>query len=246
MDIPSVPCDLFTWAWGEPQDPSITKIGGVPFMDESDPWPCDGEGHPMAFVTQINFEDSTDLVGTLPANLLLFFSKVEASRANDAYLDYSDDPASYCFRWVDPASVAVPLRSSRWDPLGLWPLHGCIYRSFDVPSLDYWVRAWEDGDWPKDPIYAHAFPPAIWRGTKIGGVPHWEQAGDLGMTPPCGRFLCQILSDNSVEAYPYIGKASVSDLEQTRRWRERRLVFGDVGSAYLFLVNGRIHFCSQS
>lgn len=242
---PRVPCDLFTWAWGEPEDRTITKVGGIPFMDEADPWPCDGKGNPMGFVTQINFEDSTDLVGELPGKILLFFSQVEVVRNDRAYLDYSEAPTSYCFKWIDPDLVAAPLRSSTSDPLRLWPLHGCIYRSFDVPPLDYWSRAFADHDAPADSIYENGFPPAIWWSTKIGGVPHWEQGEDLGMTPPSGTFLCQILSDRSEERYPYIGKSSFSASEQAVRLH-RGLVLGDVGSAYLFLVDGSIHFCSQS
>jgi hypothetical protein len=239
------PCDLFTWAWGQPTDPTITRIGGVPYTDESEPWPHDGNGDPMGFVMQINFQDSMDLFGELPGDIMLFFCELGAPDDSNVFLAYSDEPSSYCVKWINSAAVAAPRRCVVPNPLDLWPLHGYIYRSFDVPELDYWVRQHQEPAGRM--ISADAgFPPAIWWGTKIGGVPHWEYGEGPAMMPQGGRFLCQMISDRATVTHPFIGNRKFFKPRSGGWHWNRRLCIGDVGSAYFFLVGEETYFCSQS
>lgn len=250
---PHTPCDLVVWAWAAGDDPMRTRIGGVPFMDQSAPWPEDDEGRPMGFVSQINFEDSLDLVGKLPGKILLFFCRIMTS-GSDVYLNYSESYDSYRFIWVDPRTVRRPRTKVVSNPLDLWPLHGVLHRTFDVPKLDRNTRENAREDLSKDPLYQNAWPPAIWWGTKIGGVPYWEQGRDLGMTPAGGRFIGQVLSDHHALSgpHPYLNCPEPFALNSHYETRRRRLCIGDAGSAYFYLTknkpeySGGIYFCSQA
>jgi hypothetical protein len=238
-----LPCDLFCWGCGEPALPEATKIGGLPFLDRSMPWPHDDQDRPMGFVCQINFQDSLDLCGELPGDVLLFFSKVSVSDPEHVYLAFDQSPTTHALRWVRVAEVSEPLREVPGSGLDLWPLHGVIHRSFDVPTLDYWFRSELGETLDRDPLYNEAFPPAIWWSTKIGGTPHWEQGVDLGLRPHKGVFLAQILSDRAILGVPdpYLLRPKRFPKDQPWPARSRRLRIGDMGSAYFFLVEGDIH-----
>jgi hypothetical protein len=70
----AVPVDIFVFAEGEPPDPFVTKIGGVPYRPSAKAWPVLSDGQLMTFVGQICFADSFDLTGELPGAVLLVFS----------------------------------------------------------------------------------------------------------------------------------------------------------------------------
>lgn len=241
---PGVPCDVFTWAWGEPENPAITKIGGIPYFDCDDEWPIDFQGKPMGFVCQVNFQDSFDLVGKLPGDVLLFFSSIYTSSSGKRVgLDFFvDAPTSFHCRWAKSGSVRNLRTSVPNSGYDLWPLHGVIHRTFDVPSRDR--SAIDETERNASPIY-EGNPPAIWWATKIGGVPRWEQgqfAGERGDNVP---FLCQVTSDRSRwEHDPYINHPN--ELTEIEDDANRRLTIWDEGSAYMFFVNGKIDLCGQS
>ncbi|MEX0726324.1 MAG: DUF1963 domain-containing protein [Planctomycetaceae bacterium] len=245
-DFEKIPCDVFAWAWGEPADRTMTKIGGVPYMDQSDCWPLDDEGRPMAFVMQVNFEDSLDLVGDLPANLLLVFSKVYHRGRYIALECDPDREESCCFKWVDPQDVQWPLEKVLPTPLDLWPLHGHIFRTFDVPSLDLMNRSKWDSAVSEHPLYQNALPPAIYLATKIGGVPHWAQGQDCDISPRKSRFLCQLASDGSADGHVYIGNLKPIEWEERENIYSHWLRFGDVGSLYVFRKKGKTVFRLQA
>ena len=71
---PAVPVDIFIMADGEPNNRHATKIGGLPYRPARMEWPTSLDGTPMSFLAQIDFADSTDLVGELPGDVLLVFT----------------------------------------------------------------------------------------------------------------------------------------------------------------------------
>lgn len=65
--------DIFVFSEGEPADRSATKCGGIPYWERASPWPTNSDGQALIFLGQINFSQSTDLVGKTPGNLLTIF-----------------------------------------------------------------------------------------------------------------------------------------------------------------------------
>lgn len=70
----SVPADFFVWAVGEPSKPWLTCLGGSPWREADKPWPRDADGIPLAFLGQICFVDSLDVLPEPPPKpVALFF-----------------------------------------------------------------------------------------------------------------------------------------------------------------------------
>ncbi len=231
-----VPCDVFVWAWGLPQDRTLTRIGGVPFRPADRPWPRDSEGRLMGFVAQINFTDSLDLVPNLPGDILVVFAKISFSDGKYFCFEFDElIPSTVTLEWYRADEVTDPLKVSPETTCELWPLHGVIHRTCDYPDRDYEAMESRGIDVDSDPIYADAFPPAILRGTKIGGVPRWEQ-GDCGLK---GSFFCQLSSDLSYIFLPepYLGHEQQIPSDQLSATDNRRLGICDQGTMYL-LVDG--------
>lgn len=72
---PCVASDVFVWANTEIEDrPWLTRIGGTPWRPKGKAWPQDDNGVPMAFLGQICFADSMDILPCkLPGEVALFF-----------------------------------------------------------------------------------------------------------------------------------------------------------------------------
>jgi len=72
---PSVTADVFVWADTQVRDrPWLTRIGGRPWRPKGKPWPRDENGVPLAFLGQICFVDSTDILPfKLPGEVALIF-----------------------------------------------------------------------------------------------------------------------------------------------------------------------------
>src|SRR5262245_1554009 len=74
-DLPEpVPADWCLWNAGEGPHGQMTKAAGLPYRPRGLKWPA-FEGRPLAFLGQFCFADSLDLVGDLPAPILLVFSQ---------------------------------------------------------------------------------------------------------------------------------------------------------------------------
>lgn len=185
---PPVPCDLFLWGRGEGPDPRMTRIGGVPWFPRTQPWPMAG-GAPMAFVAQFNFEDSVDIVGETPAEVLLLFT------ADPARLQGVEPPRMQLV-WV-PARLDDPLDASSMPD-----------RAPSVPFEAFGARL-RTADHPKAWGLSHDIPevvdesawklPTLW-GTKIGGVP-FTSRGNL-MEAPDG-YLCQLVTAEPAGSGPW-------------------------------------------
>jgi hypothetical protein len=72
---PSVPSDVFVWADAQPWErPWLTRIGGRPWRPKGKAWPRDDDGVPLAFLGQICFADSADILPfKLPGEVALIF-----------------------------------------------------------------------------------------------------------------------------------------------------------------------------
>lgn len=112
---PPKPSDVFILGIGEPPYRDWTKIGGLPFWPRGRAWPHSDRDLPLPFLAQFDFRDSKDIVGDLPADILLLFgdkrspSKVVAKWQSSKYSgplvqpeDMPIAPTSPCFygvRW---------------------------------------------------------------------------------------------------------------------------------------------------
>jgi uncharacterized protein DUF1963 len=214
--------DVFVWARGEPPDPAMTKIGGVPYRPRSLAWPQDEGGNPLRFTAQLCFADSRDIVADLPGDVLLIFGDDDALLA---------DPEDLVFEWSslgiqDVASEAP--QPTTGEPLT--PYYGIIHRTEDWPDApaqfpDRYRNRW-----------ASPWLLSVFEGTKIGGIP----SGIQGQPTIGGRFLAALGSISaSYSAYPVINApeppgSSPGDL-----------MIGDMGSLYLFLDrHGRV--CAEA
>jgi len=244
---PGLMTDVFVWAWGEPHNPASTKIGGVPLFPESLQWPQESTGKPFCFVAQFNFSDSKDLVPDLPGDVLLIFCPESSSKhprtgKKRTHLTIEES----VFLFADSQSKKLHAKDQMPETdMELWPLHGHIYRSSDHPEL--YAKYVEPHQSVVGGMYCD--PPAILRGTKIGGEPTWEQEEPSWMRKKSiwmrkkskRRFLCQLLSDRAEvkEPDPYIGHEEKFD--NARDTRQHRLEIFDLGFLYLFWDGKKIH-----
>ena len=87
------PTDQVFFVAGEPAERSVTKVAGLPYRAAGVPWPLTDDGRPMTFLAQFCFDESRDLVGGLPGDVLLIFAE-----DRQAYLSNPYD-SSLCFEW---------------------------------------------------------------------------------------------------------------------------------------------------
>lgn len=245
-NLPAIPTDVFVFAKGEPSNRSVTKIGGLPFWPKRKNWPTGNAGKPMSFVAQFCFTDSMDLFDSLPGEILLVF-------ADGIYgKDWTEgDVGALRFEWVNGSESSlvetkdIPL--ARWD---LLPVYGEIHRTKDYMTELSVQSALKEA-------YKMWYCIAIAEGTKIGGMPRWIQ--DADEIP--GRFLCALGSVHPVyqtdgiipRPYPFTNfqgplvrcRGGFRAAEEEIR-RNRLLMWGDVGSLFLFLDDtNRIHWTTQ-
>jgi len=69
-----VPFDAFAWSRQRSNDPFTTRLGGKPFRMKGAPWPKDSDGNPLAFLGQICFRDSLDVLQcSLPGDVACIY-----------------------------------------------------------------------------------------------------------------------------------------------------------------------------
>lgn len=218
----ALPTDIFVMGFGEPDDPSCTKVGGRPFWPVGVPWPVADNGSPLHFVAQFNFADSADLIGEDIAKRVLV---ILSSMGTDWM--YHDD--SLTFHWVNrmvepDRTIAVP--STNGDA---GPFFGAIYRGFDYPDDEAHHAAY-------DKVESVPWKISLLSATKIGGMPTFEQSEF-----ECeGRFLCQLSSIQAAPnvAWPWVNREESLGLEFGPGGiydKHHRMTIGDMGSAYFFI-----------
>lgn len=227
---PAAATDVLVWALGEPAERAATKVGGLPYRPAGHPWPTGYEGQPSAFVAQICFADSRDVLCTtrgkqldLPGDVLLLFSPDKSG-----VWDGDDEtPGSLQFEWwplgLDRLATSTDVPVQPWTGTlsgTITPCHAHLHRSTDHPGLR-----------PDHPIAAFEEPDrlCVFEGGKIGGIPFYIRNEE----PRPGVFLGAIGSINpDGDTCPLLNVASRSDGDADELGN--CLHFGDLGSLYLF------------
>ena len=111
-----IPSEVFTFSIGEPEDPTATKIGGVPFRQRDKPWP-QYSGYDYRFLAQFNFRHSRDLVGETPEELLLIFA--------------SEDFCDIHLEWTSLEIDPLPRGADIPSPEPMVNCHAIPYRTID-------------------------------------------------------------------------------------------------------------------
>lgn len=227
----AVPCDIFLWGIGEPPDRRLTRVGGVPWLPKSIPWPTFGDTA-GTFLCQFDFRDSKDLHGqlagtSLPGDLLLVF----VADCNSAMTGEAEDLQ---FVWVSADEVDVytqddvPAGAPSFEFVTAW---GARFRSKDMPSQ--WETAYKIAKRTK--IMKLCSLPVLWA-TKIGGVPHDSQ-NNLDAPPP--GYLCQLVSIQAgLSTWPWIDHEQplADDFGGDGIYADKhRLMIGDMGELTLFM-----------
>ncbi len=230
----AIPCDLFVWGTGQPPNPRMTRIGGIPWLPKRTPWPVIGDVV-TTFLCQFNFNDSRDLLGQrvageLPGDILLIFVAEEAS------LLYADEN-HLRFVWVSEAetdivtAADVPSPTAGFEFVTAW---GARYRTKDLPAQWEYV----EHTFPEDFLGGNAWKLPVWWGTKIGGVPYHSQEC---LTEAPADYLCQLVSVQAGESrWPWVDHETPFEFDlATGRFemyqRENSLMIGDMGELTFFL-----------
>ncbi len=141
------PTDQLFFVAGEPAERSVTKVAGLPYRAAGLPWPLTDDGRPMTFLAQFCFDESRDLVGELPGDVLLIFAE-----DRQAYLP---NPYDSSLRF-------------EWHHLGLRDL----IRAEEIPDVDWKLRPYFGVLHRTDDEDLEGTPGGQ---TKIGGQPAWIQ-----------------------------------------------------------------------
>lgn len=200
---PTVPCDIFTIASGEPPVRTATKFGGIPYRPAGAPWPTTAEGKPYLFGFQFCFTESMDISPSLPGDILLVFLK-------DEYLVTGEDDF-LIFEWQQLTNS--PLLMDSECPAPRWPyFHGycCRIRSFDfvdIATISTEYRRLTDSiseTLENEPMQTLlATTAARFGGIKIGGLPAWHCDPEDGGLTQDTRLLCSFGSIFPRDGVPY-------------------------------------------
>jgi hypothetical protein len=226
----TVPTDVFVFGKGESLRPDCTKVGGRPYWPADRPWPTNAEGAPFHFLAQFNFADSRDLFADLTGDVLLLL-------AEDVD-NYLWEPDRIRLEWL-PLGLHPASRFDFSESVGAvkaGPFYGVIFRSADYPDA---VSTAYDLD------VDQSYNLPILNGTKIGGIPHFIQGGDVSS----GEFLCQL---GSIQAapdvpFPWVNQALPLGLTFDDRGiygPENSMVFDDMGTIYIFRKKDGTVACS--
>lgn len=223
---PGVATDLIVWGMGEPAEPYLTKVGGIPYRPADVPWPGLDDEDPMTFFAQFCFADSRDLLPVAPPGdvMLVFFRDEESG--------YDEDEEAIRIEWYD-LGLPNPVTARKCPKPGfpVPKLYGALHRTKEYPGANPIFR--NEGH---NGFYYFATTQA----SRIGGETHFIQ------DDPRGRgesLLCTLSSlEPSKGAHPFLNHPR----PLTERQREKMtFLFGDVGCLY-FLIDkkGRVRVAS--
>lgn len=117
-----VPCDIFLWRQAKSDRRDGTRIGGLPYRPSGQAWP-DFEGEPFAFIGQIDFSLSKDLVPEIPGDILLYFM-LESTWSN-VHIEWQKKTA-------EPMAASEECHLPNQQIL---ECEGHRFRTFDYPNL---------------------------------------------------------------------------------------------------------------
>lgn len=227
-----IPMDVFVMADGEPEQRGVTKLGGLPYRPADEPWPQNAQGNPLLFVAQMNFADSTDLVGKLPADLLLVFADWQEGRIEDVHFEWQPWTRS---ELIDAGSIPA-------HPGTFAGCYGTRLRTMNFPAAEQ-VDSSPHAQCHGRDVHGDYLVPA-YQATQIGRSPFWLQGVEEDLP---GEVICTISSvqPQPDAAHPWVNRAapvpllSVSDDEH---WR-----IADMGCLYISLdETGQLHWRLQS
>lgn len=239
IGLPVVCADVFVWNFGEPENRSTTKTGGLPYWPKNRPWPTNPDREPLIFLAQFNFKDSTDLVGETPGDILLLF----LDPSTDSFSLWPEDKLSFFWQDVEDSPALVKPPDLPKQECGIAPCWGSLFRTHewgDMYSLD-------------EEVLFEIQELLVYEATKIGGEPLFIQEEPENLP---GRHLCTLASLNpgrdEEKPYPFINtERSFEELEAD--WDKGIGVdtsvetgfamFGDGGSLYIFMdEKGRLSY----
>lgn len=207
----AIPADYFVFASGEAPHRAMTKLGGVPFLPASMPWPR-RRGTVGDFYAQLSFVDSKDLLPSLPGDVLLVF------RFHDLPDVTSWHEELYDFVWVDSSErrLIAPTdvqRSQTCADGDTWAtMHGYRVRTFDDPGQLDLLHAKQIDD-----MFL-----LTGKATKVGGAPNDCQSICPPEVPADYRFLGQLTA-----VWPTVGMPFPAvDREAPLDTQEERFVSG--------------------
>ena len=160
--------------WPEPEV-GAAKLGGLPDMPESTPWPTTAAGEPMDFLAQVRLDDGPALPGLPEAGSILFFSGTDDPPENVEHALIYVDAATPVARTERPDGPRFD-HSKDYNPLPLrWT------PSFEIPRTGRYFHT-PDGEEVSDSelqraLHAAAFahsgePPKSYEAmTTFGGWP---------------------------------------------------------------------------
>lgn len=232
MPVPPLTAvDVLLPAAGEPKRPEASKIGGTPYRG-SRPWPRDRFGKPMQFFGQLCFADSKDIlamevVASLPGDVLLIFRE-----DSDELIWSEHDGAELFFEWEQAGSLSQRQAGELESvPPPSESFHFHRLRSVESDSRTNLEIAGRDIE-----VCGH------WHSCKVGGNPIWVQSEDEA--DDLGVFIAAFVSLQSTETkQPLVNLTNAP--EATEPYCKDLLMFGDMGTLYLFWDGSRVRWLMQ-
>jgi hypothetical protein len=194
----------------------------------------------MTFLGQVCFADSKDIIGGLPGDVLLLFGKASFS-SYSGWGPAAWDPDSQELIYLEwqrlDLSDPLAAKDCPETPWKIDELFGIIHRTVDYPEVEPWLKEEQE----------ETHLPTVLSGTKIGGVPSWNQ----GPEELPGKLVCMLgsVSPISEVPFPFVNQeepeSSDSCYEKTRH--NKYLLFGDMGCLYVFYdeVSGKTSWTIQ-
>ncbi len=218
----AIPVDIFVMSKGEPENRFATKIGGIPYRPRDLPWPQGPNGRPLAMIAQINFTNSTDIVGKLPGDLLLVFGDDSEGIVEPFHIEWQSLGMENLIRPTDIPS----------DCIKIAPCFGNRCRMMSFPDA---VQK-SDSNYPicrgKD-VWSPYWIPQF-QATQIGRAPFGIQEGDYSETE---HHLCTISSVQPDKRRPYPWVNVPEPLCREGEWPDPgdELMIGDLGCIYILI-----------
>jgi hypothetical protein len=226
---PAVPVDVFLWRAGAPDQPYLTKLGGLPHREAAKPWPGLADNKPFTFVAQFCFIDSRDIVTPkIPGDVMLIFFRDAQSHfgdRDDVVIEWSGLELDRPCRAEDCPKPSFPVPE----------LSGVIYRCNEFP---------ESGDaFEAEGHYQYWLFPRT-QSTKIGRETHFIQNDPR---EDGGELLCALNSIEPNRRWPFTNIEQIPVGEEPDNfaarskaefyeWGKYHMTFGDVGCMY-FLID---------
>jgi len=196
--------DVFVLGLGEGPLRHGTKVGGLPYISKDEKWPISiRTGAPLTFVCQFRFDESTDLVGNLPGDVLLVFCEMSDRYQDNIEWNFmwssvglheadlitrNDIPSSNSPECLTvPSCYGVRVRyfdlldasnlDAMFDVLNRSPKFRRFFKNWSITDVLNFIRSW-----------------ACQMCTlKIGGIPYWARPIEaLVETRNAGKFLALI------------------------------------------------------